>query len=463
MMIYFRWTFYFLAFVFLNACQDTVSNVRNSLPNSQLINSNFYSLNSNEKTVHFNAVYKTTYMSLTDFSNLTDYEKNDILQQGIPSTLRYLFGPLTYRQIGGPQKDYSLSVDWASAKVSNLGYVHIPYTYTATWVIKDTMPDQFELPLPLSDQTVFTNEWINCTDSAAEHQTPSFFWYFWDPNRTDCDHQLNSEYQTIKIKTDKTKEQQNKSYPEYTHMIRKNANNKNLSLTFAFGYVDDLKNPYPDADSDPGMHEYRKFLSMLRKYKFEESDILQGEYLGAIHKKNRIGSRFSTVKNGVKVIINVVTSADIDQMELYAKSFAHDNDSFFGWFGHSRIGSGFDADKIKKLLSTQSSFYKVSGDYQLLYWGGCNSYSYYSLPFFKLKADMNPATDPNGTQYLDIISHGLPSLFSLNAANATVVFRALINWKNPTSFQNIIDEIESNANAYGITALANVLGDEDND
>ena len=46
------------------------------------------------------------------------------------------------------------------------------------------------------------------------------------------------------------------------------------------------------------------------------------------------------------IVINVVAAAGIDQMELFARSFAHDHDGFFGWFGHSRVGSGFDAERF---------------------------------------------------------------------------------------------------------------------
>ncbi|MGZ5279749.1 MAG: hypothetical protein ACXWC9_07405, partial [Pseudobdellovibrionaceae bacterium] len=102
-------------------------------------------------------------------------------------------------------------------------------------------------------------------------------------------------------------------------------------------------------------------------------------------------------------------------------------------------------------------------DYQMIYWAGCNSYSYYTLAFFDQKAKLNPTKDPKGTKNLDIISNALPSYFSLNAINAEILLKSLMKWEKPTSYQAIVDDIEKRAEKDGSTlVLVNVLGDEDN-
>src|SRR5690349_6278504 len=104
-------------------------------------------------------------------------------------------------------------------------------------------------------------------------------------------------------------------------------------------------------------------------------------------------------------------------------------------------------------------------DYQLVYWGGCNSYSYYTLPFFDLKTEFSNGADPKGTKNLDIIANGLPSLFSLNAINAEISLRALVNYAKTgerTSYQSMIEDIEAAARQRGAVTLTSVLGDEDN-
>lgn len=136
-------------------------------------------------------------------------------------------------------------------------------------------------------------------------------------------------------------------------------------------------------------------------------------------------------------------------MDIFADSYAKKHEGFFGWFGHSRVGSGFDAEQFRRNVERHPETFSLSPDYQIIYWAGCNSYSYYTLPFFEMKAALNFEQDPNGTKKLDLISNALPSLFSFNAYNADVFLQALLNWKKPTSYQVLI--------------IVNVLGDEDNE
>lgn len=149
-------------------------------------------------------------------------------------------------------------------------------------------------------------------------------------------------------------------------------------------------------------------------------------------------------------------------MELFAQSYAHDHDGFFSWFGHSRVGSGFDAEQFDSMLKYNPEYYSLTSQYQLVYWAGCNSYSYYTQPFFKQKSKLDPANDPTGSKNLDIIANGLPSLFSFNADNAIILHKALLSWENTTSYQKIVTQLEKRAARSYYSVLVNILGDEDN-
>lgn len=96
-----------------------------------------------------------------------------------------------------------------------------------------------------------------------------------------------------------------------------------------------------------------------------------------------MGHRFVGTKSGVSIKIDIVAAADVDQMEIFSRSFARSHDSFFGWFGHSRLGWGFDSDNLVYNLKIHPQIYSISRQYQLVYWAGCNNYSYYTLPFFQ--------------------------------------------------------------------------------
>lgn len=422
----------------------------------------FYSRAADEYVVDFSAVIKTDFSSLEKIQNLSDLQKQDYEEYVVKPTVKFLFGPLTNRSMGGIQKGFNLYVLWANAYVEN-GAVIIPYNYSGQWLVnkKIKQGSDFVLPLPLNERLMKTVLWKNCSDQNPDHQDYGSLWYYWDPERSGCDHQLGKEYQIIKPQLTKKSQQTSVSSPEYEKMIR----NKKVSMTFAFGYVEDPADAQPFSDSDYGMGQFRSFLSMvrnnLRTYNFKETDILEQEYLGSYTPSRKIGSRFQFEKQGLSFEVKVVASGSIDQMELFTKSFSHDHDAFFGWFGHSRVGNGFDAFKFNSLMQQNKLFYSLTADYQMIYWAGCNSYSYYTKPFFDFKSNLI-AGDINGTKSLDIISNGLPSYFSLNAVNAEVLLRAIVNIEQRVTYQAIVNQIEQQSRANGIFVLVNVLGDEDN-
>ncbi len=254
------------------------------------------------------------------------------------------------------------------------------------------------------------------------------------------------------------------SYPEYERMIRNEDGERVMKMTYAFGYVEDRRDPHPDRDDDFGAQEYRSFLYMMgsRLSHLSARPIHLNEYKEATVEDRVIGYRFQGNMSGYKVDIEVVIAAGIDQMYLFAESFAHRHDSVFAWMGHSRVGGGFDASNFQRILQRNPEYYSITSDYQLVYWGGCNSYSYYTLPFFEFKAKAFPVDDPNGTRGLDIVAHGLPSYFSLNSKNAEVLLKAVLTYPRKTSYQQIVRELEGNGRESGALLLAAVLGDEDN-
>lgn len=419
---------------------------------------NFYSSSGREHAVSYEAVVRTRYTDLSAFKAMSASARKSFIRAEIEPVLKFQFGPLTHRELGGPLKTTGVTVAWSKAQLIS-GYVEVPYRYEGVWILRKDLAvgGGFLIPVPKNVRLVYKDGWKRCTDPHPDHQTVSFLWYYWDPSRSGCDHQRGIEYEEISVSIGAQTLNEARTYPEYERLFRIKDGRKTLTLTFGFGYVEDPSRPEPERDLDPGMVEYRKFADgvwrMLRGSSLKESAILQGEYEGATDPEVRIGRRYEAVISGVDVTVNVIAAAGVDQMLLFAKSFAHDHDGLFAWLGHSRVGSGFDADQFGMLLHSYPSYYSVTDAYQVIYWGGCNSYSYYTLPFFETKG---------GTKNLDIIANGLPSLFGFNAMNATVVLRAFLDWSDRPSYQDIVDRIEAGAERYGVTVLTAVLGDEDN-
>lgn len=414
----------------------------------------FYSDAGREHEVEFDAVFRSEYSSLDDLQTLTDDRKASLTRRELVPLMDYLFGPLTYNALGSPQRSVDVRFQWDQARVNGEGKVEIPYHYKGVWIVSTLVSaqGQLQLPVPFNRKVVYSPKWKSCTDQAPEHQTTSFYWYFWDPRRWGCDQTLGVQYQMITAKVGAQTPNQPRSYPEYDRMLADGV----MSLTLGFGYVNDPDVFSPDTDSDVGARAYQTFVRQFRANwgaALTEEPITQGEYKSAQGSDLLIGHRFSGSMNGAKVTVNIVMAAGIDQMEIFAKSFAHDHDDVFGWFGHSRVGSGFDAERFGQMVARDPAYYSISTDYQIIYWAGCNSYSYYTLPFFQFKG---------GTKNLDIIANGLPSFFSLNAPNAMLTAQTFLNWQARTSYQELVDAIEKRAAAAGTTVLVSVLGDEDN-
>lgn len=449
-----------LTLILLSGCAPT-SSQQPAGTNVDILSGQFNPLYSNEGReyqVEFKALYKTTLTNLSDLEG----ERNYLERYDIPEATKYLMGPINHRAIGSPQKKESIQILVDEAKLVD-GVVQVPFLYKNKWLLHKRIDrtQTLELPMPLTAEGLETENWKQCGDSAPDHQTWGFFWYFWDPTRFGCDHKLGEQYQMIQVGIGAETAQTTASRPEYDRMIHIVNGRPTLAMTFAFGYVDAHTDPKPFTDSDYGMREFQKFHRQVKAAvpTFVETALTPAEY--GVQSNIKIGTKFTGVINGVDYVINVVAAAKIDQLEVFAKSFAVDHEGFFGWFGHSYVGSGFDTQRLRQLMAGNPSKYSISPEYQLVYWAGCNSYAYYTLPFFKLKSEIDP-NDQFGTKNLDLMSNGLASLFAFNAFNANLMLEALIHPETQPTYQTLVDRLEEHADDWGYDVIVNVLGDEDN-
>jgi hypothetical protein len=182
----------------------------------------------------------------------------------LTSLAQYQFGPLTNRSWGGVGEVISLTVDWDKAFLRQ-GLVVLPYSYRGIWILKKELSNfvTIRLPVPYNQKIIFTPNWKACTDSDPEHQTESFFWYFWDPSRNGCEHQLGKHYQKVEIHLDATTTQSTTSFPEFSRLINDVERKNELNITLAFGYVEDKINPNPTTDDDDGVNQYRLFINKV--------------------------------------------------------------------------------------------------------------------------------------------------------------------------------------------------------
>lgn len=426
------------------------------LTSIQCLADSYYATKGNQVSVQLEA----SYLANINFQDLQNQNVQARLRKSILKTLTYLYGPTTNRNIGGISKIENVAINFAQSTIEN-NQLKIPYEYQAIWLISDKLSKRssLDISIPFNEEILITENWKKCTDHEPIHQTQKLFWYYWDPNREGCDHQLNVHYQNVTVQFAQRMNQDLAGRPQYHRLIQRK-DGQHLNMTFAFGYINNDSQKNPDTSQDQGMYSYRELLKLLRKNKlikksFQESPINLNEYYGYRNENQIIGTRFKGSKDGVPVTIKVVTASNIDQMELFAKSYLQDHDSTFAWFGHSRVGEGFAASQVLELLKINKTSYSLTNDYQILYWGGCNGYSYFTTPFFKMKAKKFSEFE-NDRSNLNIISNALPSLDHLSGRNAMAFFESIFYWEKSKSYKEIIDDLEVKI-WNGQPSLVNVL------
>jgi hypothetical protein len=124
----------------------------------------------------------------------------------------------------------------------------------------------------------------------------------------------------------------------------------------------------------------------------------------------------------------------------------------FVYDGHSGLGGYLSVG----LLFGNRKYDLPKDKYQIFFFNGCSTFSYYNYDYFQLKAT---ASDPRGIDNLDILTTTTPASFDLGSGNDTFLIRALAGGQRPT-WQNIIDTLYKIGGSD--SALISVNGDETN-
>lgn len=92
-------------------------------------------------------------------------------------------------------------------------------------------------------------------------------------------------------------------------------------------------------------------------------------------------------------------------------------------------------------MEKNKNTFSFSPDFQILYWGGCNGYSYFTTPFFRMKAEKFSNNDHDRSN-LNIISNALPTIENLSGRNAMSFFESIFYLEKSKSYKDIIDDLE---------------------
>jgi hypothetical protein len=296
-----------------------------------------------------------------------------------------------------------------------------------------------------------------CTDS--HYNSESDFWYFWDPKMPGCPlAQSTAEVLTF---SGSLRELPNtkRTYPEYDRLYGDNRNGRTLRASVFLGYIDDLPNLRVPRRRDDGYGALRNVENELKDLGFELAE-KQDAFRIRSDGSQMAGINFRRIytKEVERLSGNRGAGQSVEVELLLADTSIASRDSTFHHYlvpalrqsdmlvydGHSGLGGNLDLEQIRGERLDPAK-------YQIFYFNGCSSYPYFKQMFIDAKG---------GTQSLEVITSGLPTLTDTAGPNVIAFLRPLLEGRT-WSYQRLLAALE-NSNGENGTYLTGVSGDEDN-
>ena len=318
--------------------------------------------------------------------------------------------------------------------------------------------------LPLSPDLIYTQslskkegEPFNyCTDSY--YNSEGDFWYFWDPKLKGC--KLASDKKKVLNINGQLKIIPNSKnrYPNYKQLYGSNSNGKTLRVTILIGYIDELPSYKFGNTKDISYVNFNTIgrdlenlgFTNLRDYNHYK-DNFRITYSGQITKGSNFLRHYTNnirTEDGrqVNVVVRMLLAdTDISSTDRTFHDFlvpAFEESDVLIYDGHSGLGANLDVAAFPDVKFNKNK-------YQLFFFNGCSSYSYYNGMFFEAKG---------GTRSLDIVNSGLQTSSDSTAQNANAFLKNIISGKIE-SFGTILKHLEQSNGANNGTYLTGVTGE----
>jgi hypothetical protein len=335
------------------------------------------------------------------------------------------------------------------------GDYNVSYNLSGKGVFKTGLTS-IKINAPIMPDKLWSLSKERCHPSGDEVDEGNF-WYSWSPEKNRCPlvkdvHWMQIEAALAAMPATKD------TYPEYERLIVDNQ----MNMTMFFGAADHDNtnwNPLDPQLEDPGARSYNQLRDYLVKTLSYTSRIMTPEEVRTLYSlRSKLQLPFSEelTKQTPKGLVRIrLFFLETSYMSDHAGAFHYilknsvKNESVVFYDGHAGIGRNLNLDRIDANNGFKTTF---NADYQLIYFGSCLPYAYYTDLFFKRK--ITPQ-DPNGTKNLDILAYAKEAHFG-NVENLRLML-ALDNYMikgKKTSYQKIITT--NPRDFFG------VIGDEDN-
>lgn len=315
----------------------------------------------------------------------------------------------------------------------------------AAWGYPDDVPDTHTFRLPrdisFSGQEAFTEKYKDsCVDRFAHDVDAGIMWYYYRPIAFGCS--IDPE-DVVSMTADVTLSATNTTgkYPEYHKIWEDDV----LRVVAIFG-----KNEAEATSNDAGINAYNGFTRAL-KSEFSGLDLVTVPADVPFSPGNDMpDTTYRATLPGGKTV--EVVALLIDGVRVAGPTFDARYESLTGnadliaYSGHSGLGANIRA------MARKGNW--ESGQYSVIYMGGCDTYAYVDSALADAHADVNP-DDPTGTKYMDIITNAQPAFFHENPNTVMSFVRGLMKHDEPQTYEQMFANVDD-------FQVILVSGEEDN-
>jgi hypothetical protein len=350
---------------------------------------------------------------------------------------------------------------------STKGRARIKYKFSGTVAFKKAAfakrnpREDVPIRLPLAPDLIYAQSFDAekaenpCTDE--HYNTEGDFWYFWDPEKEGCN--LAGDVERVYRVRGRLEQYESTktTYPEYDRLYGDDGRKERLDISVFIGYIDDLTNLKWPKRADDGRQAFEAVSQYLLKQGYrvtEHKSAFREDSLGrqigqGINYyrvfESTVAGRGRELPVRIKLLLADTEISSRDSTFHRYWDQALENSDIVYYDGHSGLGGNLDLSRIPGTVKWKKDLY------QIIFFNGCSSYPYFNGSYIKAKG---------GTDNLDLVISGLPTLTSSSIPNAEAFLANFVHGKRH-SWQTIISDIDRSNGEDG-TFLVGVVGDEDN-
>jgi hypothetical protein len=391
------------------------------------------------------ASYLATFLDAEwDGTLVTDFSFNDA--STIQSQLLYTVGQLNGMNSVGRIDKVVLS-NVVRSTVNGRTQIQYHAKLLVAWGSKTNIPTSIELKMPLdvssNGQVSFATKYgHNCVDFSAHDVDSGSMFYYFRPRASGCALEA-ADVNTVTATLSPSPVQTAGKFPEYTKIWEDNK----LEVIAIFG-----KNEDGATANDVGIDAYNRFVSAMRT---ELATKNLTTVPATVPTNPGVAApdieMNATLPDGKQIRVVALLTDNI-RIGLTQPVFRARYESlstradYIIYNGHAGLGTNVRA------LASAGKW--VPGQYVVVQMNGCDTFAYIDDALFRAHKNINP-DDTTGFKYIDIVNNGMPAFFSDLANTSMAMFRGLVAFDQPKTYEQIFRNIAS-------AQVVLVTGEQDN-